>query len=163
MMLTKESIDTVKLTRRFSKCYDAREVDLLLDEIAAAADEQCRELEQLRGVQAEYMQMKNQISEALLTAQKAAADLMEQTKQECAHELAVLQKKKTVLQEEISSLGGYKVLALERIKNEIEKLLGNSDYMEMPPQYAMEEKETAVKSYSRNELKESAVYGSLSH
>ncbi|GLC79649.1 hypothetical protein [Lacrimispora brassicae] len=160
MVLTKESIDTVKLTRRFNKCYDAREVDLLLDEIAAAAHEQCRELEELRSVQAEYMQMKNQISEALLTAHKAAADLMEQTKQECAHEQAVLQQKKTVLQEEISSLERYKILAFERIKHEIAKLLGNPDYVEVPTQYAMEEKETDVKSSLRNELNENAVYGS---
>ncbi|MBE7718736.1 MAG: hypothetical protein E7243_04350 [Lacrimispora celerecrescens] len=142
MILTKESIDTVKLTRRFSKCYDAREVDLLLDEIAAAADEQCRELEQLRSVQAEYMEMKSQISEALLIGQKAAADLMEQTKQECAHELEVLHKKKTVLQEEISSLERYKILAFQRIKNEIGKLLGDPEYAETPPQYEIEKNET---------------------
>lgn len=142
MILTKESIDTVKLTRRFSKCYDAREVDLLLDKIAAAADEQCRELEQLRSVQAEYMEMKSQISEALLIGQKAAADLMEQTKQECAHELAVLHKKKTVLQEEISSLERYKILAFQRIKNEIGKLLGDPEYAETPPQYEIEKNET---------------------
>jgi len=142
VILTKESIDTVKLTRRFSKCYDAREVDLLLDEIAAAADEQCRELEQLRSVQAEYMEMKSQISEALLIGQKAAADLMEQTKQECAHELEVLHKKKTVLQEEISSLERYKILAFQRIKNEIGKLLGDPEYAETPPQYEIEKNET---------------------
>lgn len=160
MVLTKESIDAVKLTRKFSNCYDAREVDLLLDEIAAAAHEQCRELEELRSVQAEYMQMKNQISEALLTAHKAAADLMEQTKQECAHEQALLQQKKNALEEEISSLERYKILAFERIKHEIAKLLGNPEYVEVPTQYAMEGKETDVKSSSRNELNENAVYGS---
>lgn len=142
MFLTKESIDAVKLTRKFGKCYDAREVDILLDEIAAAADEQCRELEQLRSVQAERIQMKNQISETLLSAQKVAADLIEQTKKECAEEQAVLQQKKTLLQEEISSLERYKILTLKRIRNDIGKLLGDPEYMETPQQFEVEKDET---------------------
>ncbi len=142
MVLTKEAIDAVKLTRKFGKCYDAREVDILLDEIAAAADEQCREVEQLRSVQEECSQIKNQISETLLSAQKVAADLIEQTKKECAHEQAVLQHRKTLLQEEISSLEQYKILTLNRIRNEIGKLLGDPEYMEMPPQYEVKNNET---------------------
>lgn len=142
MVLTKESIDAVRLTRKFGKCYDAREVDILLDEIAAAADEQCRELEQLRSVQAESSQIKNQISETLLSAQKVAADLIEQTKKECAHEQAVLQQKKILLQEEISSLEQYKILTLNRIRNEIGKLLGDPEYMETTPQYEVGKIET---------------------
>lgn len=142
MVLTKESIDAVKLTRKFGKCYDAREVDILLDEIAAAADEQCRELEQLRSVQAESIQIKNQISETLLSAQKVAVDLIEQTKKECAHEQTLLQQKKTLLQEEISSLEQYKILTLNRIRNEIGKLLGDPKYMETTPQYEVGKIET---------------------
>ncbi len=142
MVLTKESIDAIRLTRKFGKCYDAREVDILLDEIAAAAEEQCREIEQLRSTQSESIKVKDQILESLLSAQKVAADLIEQTKRECAQEKAVLLQTKTLLQNEISSLEQYKILTLNRIRNELEKLMGDSEYVEIPPQYDADEFET---------------------
>ncbi|WP_312429027.1 hypothetical protein [Lacrimispora sp.] len=126
MILTKETIDMVKLTKRFGKCYDAQEVDSLLDEIGEAAEKQYKELEQLRSVRAEYYQMKNQISEALLAAQQAAKDMLEQTRNKCDDELTALQQQKITLQQEISSLERYKVLEIEKIRRDLEKLLGDS-------------------------------------
>ncbi|GLC82679.1 hypothetical protein [Lacrimispora brassicae] len=126
MVLTKESIEAVKLTKRFRTCYDAREVDILLDEIGMAAEEQCRELEQLRRVRAEYNQMKNQISEALLAAQQTAKGMLEQTRNKCNGELTAMQKKKITLQQEIAELERYKVIELEKIRRDLEKLLGDT-------------------------------------
>ncbi len=132
MILTKETIDMVKLTKKFGKCYDAQEVDSLLDEIGEAAEKQCQELEQLRSVRAEYYQMKNQISEALLAARQAAKEMLEQTRSKCDEELAALQQQKIVLQQEISSLKRYKILEIEKIRRDLEKLLGDSKSDEAP-------------------------------
>ncbi len=126
MILTKETIDMVKLTKKFGKCYDAQEVDSLLDEIGEAAERQCKELEQLRSVRAEYYQMKNQISEALLAAQQTAKEMLEQTWSQCDNELTALQQQKITLQQEISSLERYKILEIEKIRRDLEKLLGDS-------------------------------------
>ncbi|MGL6219826.1 MAG: hypothetical protein ACRC36_17425 [Lacrimispora sphenoides] len=126
MILTKETIDMVKLTKKFGKCYDAQEVDSLLDEIGVAAERQCKELEQLRSVRAEYYQMKNQISEALLAAQQTAKEMLEQTWSKCDNELTALQQQKITLQQEISSLERYKILEIEKIRRDLEKLLGDS-------------------------------------
>lgn len=132
MTLTKETIDMVKLTKKFGKCYDAQEVDSLLDEIGEAAEKQCQELEQLRSVRTEYYQMKNQISEALLAARQAAKEMLEQTRSKCDDELAALQQQKIVLQQEISSLKRYKILEIEKIRRDLEKLLGDSKSDEAP-------------------------------
>ncbi len=126
MILTKETIDMVKLTKKFGKCYDAQEVDDLLDEIGQAAEKQCRELEQLRSIRTEYNQMKNQISEALLAAQQTAKEMLEHTRNKCDDEMKALQQKKVTLQQEISSLERYKVLEIEKIRRDLEKLLGDS-------------------------------------
>ena len=126
MVLTKETIDMVKLTKKFGKCYDAQEVDDLLDEIGQAAEKQCRELEQLRSIRTEYNQMKNQISEALLTAQQTAKEMLEHTRNKCDDEMKALQQKKVMLQQEISGLERYKVLEIEKIRRDLEKLLGDS-------------------------------------
>jgi cell division septum initiation protein DivIVA len=126
MILTKETIDMVKLTKKFGKCYDAQEVDDLLDEIGQAAEKQCRELEQLRSIRTEYNQMKNQISEALLAAQQTAKEMLEHTRNKCDDEMKALQQKKVTLQQEISGLERYKVLEIEKIRRDLEKLLGVS-------------------------------------
>ncbi len=126
MILTKETIDMVKLTKKFGKCYDAQEVDDLLDEIGQAAEKQCRELEQLRSIRTEYNQMKNQISEALLAAQQTAKEMLEHTRNKCDDEMKALQQKKVTLQQEISGLERYKVLEIEKIRRDLEKLLGDS-------------------------------------
>lgn len=126
MILTKETIDMVKLTKKFGKCYDAQEVDSLLDEIGEAAEKQCQELEQLRSVRAEYYQMKNQISEALLAARQTAKEMLEQTRSKCDNELTALQQQKITLQQEISSLERYKILEIGKIRRDLEKLLGDS-------------------------------------
>lgn len=126
MELTKEAISSVQLTVRFWIAYDAKEVDHLLDEISAAAERQSAELEQLRSMQAEYMQTKNMVSTALLTAQKSAADLLEETRIQCNEELATMQKAKLTLQQEISSLEQYKIHEIERIQAELGRLLGDS-------------------------------------
>ncbi|CUX68209.1 DivIVA protein [Clostridium sp. C105KSO15] len=126
MILTKETIDMVKLTKKFGKCYDAQEVDDLLDEIGQAAEKQCRELEQLRSIRTEYNQMKNQISEALLAAQQTAKEMLEHTRNKCDDGMKALQQKKVTLQQEISGLERYKVLEIEKIRRDLEKLLGDS-------------------------------------
>ncbi len=126
MILTKETIDMVKLTKKFGKCYDAEEVDDLLDEIGQAAEKQCRELEQLRSIRTEYNQMKNQISEALLAAQQTAKEMLEHTRNKCDDEMKALQQKKVTLQQEISGLERYKVIEIEKIRRDLEKLLGDS-------------------------------------
>lgn len=126
MILTKETIDMVKLTKKFGKCYDAQEVDDLLDEIGQAAEKQCRELEQLRSIRTEYNQMKNQISEALLAAQQTAKEMLEHTRNKCDDEMKALQQKKVTLQQEISGLERYKVIEIEKIRRDLEKLLGDS-------------------------------------
>ncbi len=126
MILTKETIDMVKLTKKFGKCYDAQEVDDLLDEIGQAAEKQYRELEQLRSIRTEYNQMKNQISEALLAAQQTAKEMLEHTRNKCDDEMKALQQKKVTLQQEISGLERYKVLEIEKIRRDLEKLLGDS-------------------------------------
>lgn len=126
MILTKETIDMVKLTKKFGKCYDAQEVDDLLDEIGQAAEKQCQELEQLRSIRTEYNQMKNQISEALLAAQQTAKEMLEHTRNKCDDEMKALQQKKVTLQQEISGLERYKVLEIEKIRRDLEKLLGDS-------------------------------------
>ena len=126
MILTKETIDMVKLTKKFGKCYDAQEVDDLLDEIGQVAEKQCRELEQLRSIRTEYNQMKNQISEALLAAQQTAKEMLEHTRNKCDDEMKALQQKKVTLQQEISGLERYKVLEIEKIRRDLEKLLGDS-------------------------------------
>lgn len=127
MVLTKEAIQAVKLTKRFRRCYDAQEVDILLDEIGEAAEEQCRELEHLRSVRMEYNQMKNQISEALLAAQQTAKEMLEQTRNKCNEELGAMQQRRTTLQQEISGLERYKVLELEKIRKDLERLLGDPE------------------------------------
>ncbi|SEU04275.1 DivIVA protein [Lacrimispora sphenoides] len=127
MVLTKEAIQAVKLTKRFRRCYDAQEVDILLDEIGEAAEEQCRELEHLRSVRMEYNQMKNQISEALLAAQQTAKEMLEQTRNKCNEELASMQQRRITLQQEISGLEKYKVLELEKIRKDLESLLGDPE------------------------------------
>lgn len=126
MILTKETIDMVKLTKKFGKCYDAQEVDDLLDEIGQAAEKQCRELEQLRSIRTEYNQMKNQISEALLAAQQTSKEMLEHTRNKCDDEMKALQQKKVTLQQEISGLERYKVIEIEKIRRDLEKLLGDS-------------------------------------
>ncbi|MBW4847305.1 MULTISPECIES: hypothetical protein [Clostridia] len=138
MILTKETIDMVKLTKKFGKCYDAQEVDSLLDEIGEAAEKQCRELEQLRSIRTEYYQMKNQISEALLAAQQTAKEMLEQTQSKCDDELTALQQHKITLQQQISSLEKYKILEIEKIRRDLEKLLGDSKSDEAS------ERETAI-------------------
>ncbi len=127
MVLTKESVQAVKLTKRFRKCYDAQEVDILLEEIGEAADEQCRELEHLRSVRMEYNQMKNQISEALLAAQQTAKEMLEQTRNKCNEELEAMQQRRITLQQEISGLERYKVLEIEKIRKDLESLLGDPE------------------------------------
>ncbi|WP_313581208.1 DivIVA domain-containing protein [Lacrimispora sp.] len=127
MVLTKESIQAVKLTKRFRRCYDAQEVDSLLDEIGEAAEEQCRELEHLRSVRMEYNQVKNQISEALLAAQQTAKEMLEQTRNKCNEELAAMQQRRITLQQEISGLEKYKVLELEKIRKDLESLFGDPE------------------------------------
>ena len=127
MVLTKEAIQAVKLTKRFRRCYDAQEVDILLDEIGEAAEEQCRELEHLRSVRMEYNQMKNQISEALLAAQQTAKEMLEQTRNKCNEELAAMQQRRITLQQEISGLERYKALELEKIRKDLESLLGDPE------------------------------------
>ncbi len=136
MILTKETIDMVKLTKKFGKCYDAQEVDSLLDEIGEAAEKQYQELEQLRSVRAEYYQMKNQISEALLAAQLTAKEMLEQTRRKCDDELTELRHQKITLQQEISSLERYKILEIEKIRRDLEKLLGESKSNEVPGRHA---------------------------
>lgn len=138
MILTKETIDMVKLTKKFGKCYDALEVDRLLDEIGEAAEKQCRELEQLRSIRTEYYQIKNQISEALLAAQQTAKEMLEQTRSKCDDELTALQQHKITLQQQISSLEKYKILEIEKIRRDLEKLLGDSKSDEAS------ERETAI-------------------
>lgn len=138
MILTKEAIDGIKLTKRFRKCYDALEVDRLLDEIGEAAEKQCRELEQLRSIRTEYYQIKNQISEALLAAQQTAKEMLEQTRSKCDDELTALQQHKITLQQQISSLEKYKILEIEKIRRDLEKLLGESKSDEAS------ERETAI-------------------
>lgn len=127
MVLTKEAIQAIKLTKRFRRCYDAQEVDILLDEIGEAAEEQCRELEHLRSVRMEYNQMKNQISEALLAAQQTAKEMLEQTRNKCNEELGAMQQRRTTLQQEISGLERYKVLELEKIRKDLERLLSDPE------------------------------------
>jgi DivIVA domain-containing protein len=123
MVLTKEAIDTVQLTRRFGRSYDAREVDALLDAIAAAADEQRKELEHLRSVQAEHAQMMNKIAETLVFAQQTAAEMTEKTRMKCNAELAALQQRKNALLQEVASLERYKLNEVEKIRNDLDKLL----------------------------------------
>ncbi len=118
MELTKEYVDSVRLTKRHRECYDARQVDRALDEIAAAADEQHRELMQLRG-------MKNQISEVLLIANQTAEKMLAETRNRCNAELGSLQQRKSTLQQEIAKLEQYKALEIERIRNELEKILSS--------------------------------------
>ncbi|WP_312446448.1 DivIVA domain-containing protein [Lacrimispora sp.] len=127
MVLTKEAIEAVKLTKRYRKCYDAREVDILLDEIGEAAEELCQELEHLRSVRTEYNQMKNQISEALLSAQQTAKEMLEQTRNKCNDELAAMQQRRIKLQLEISGLERYKALEIEKIRKDLERLLGDPE------------------------------------
>lgn len=129
MVLTKESVDAIRLTRRHRECYAAREVDTVLDEIAAAADEQYRELEQLRS-------MKHQIADVLLSAQQTAEKMMEEARSKCNAELGALQQRKIMLQHEIASLERYKALELERIRNDLEKLLVDRKPFEAAPLHA---------------------------
>lgn len=126
MELTKESIGNVRLSTWCWKGYNAKEVDRLLDALSIAAEKQYIELEHLRKMQAEYVQSKDMLSEALLMAQKSAMELMEETRTQCDRELIAMEEKKRTLQLEISSLEQYKVRELERINAEINRLLGDT-------------------------------------
>jgi DivIVA domain-containing protein len=123
MMLTKETIDAVRLTKRFWRNYDAREVDALLDEIAVAVDEQRKELECLRRVQAEHARTMNKIAETLIFAQQAAAEMTKKTRMKCNAELAALEQRKNALLQEILAFERYKLLKVEKIRNDLDKLL----------------------------------------
>ncbi|MDR1000115.1 MAG: DivIVA domain-containing protein [Clostridiales bacterium] len=123
MVLTKEAIDAVRLTKRFINSYDAREVDNLLDKIAAAVDEQCREIESLRGMQVDYEQLKDQIAGTLIMAQQTAAGMVEKTRVQCDAELGMLQQRKNTLLQELSSLERYRHHEMEKIRNDLAKIL----------------------------------------
>jgi chromosome segregation ATPase len=146
MQLTKESIKAVRLTGRLFKSYDAREVDILLEEIAAAADAQCAELGRLRGVEAEYSQIKIQVREiaAMVDTQRMEIGRLRnveaeyaQTKNQISEALLVAQRTAAALIERtkkecVAELAGLQhrkdslqqeVASLERYKaRELEKL-----------------------------------------
>lgn len=127
MELSKKVIDDIKLTRRYRRCYDALEVDAILDEIAAAAEKQAQELEKLRAICDEYAQVKKHIAETLLMAQRSAEELFTKTKQKCDDELFALIEKKSGLQKDIDALEQYKLQEVERIRSDLAKLFGNTD------------------------------------
>lgn len=133
MVLTKEAIDAVQLTRRFGRSYDASEVDTLLDEIADAAEDQRQELERLRSVQEEYTRMKDKIAETLIFAQQTAAEIVEQARVKGNAELAVIRQKKDALLREVSTLERCKLLAeLEKLRNDLVNPLDDPNLPERP-------------------------------
>ncbi|HMM06748.1 MAG TPA: hypothetical protein PKD52_08800 [Clostridiales bacterium] len=127
MELSKKIIDEIKFTRRYRRCYDALEVDTILDEIAAAAEEQAQELQKLRAICDEYAQVQKHVAETLLMAQESAEELLTKTKQKCDEELAGLIEKKNGLRKEIDALEEYKLKEVERIRSDFAKLFGHTD------------------------------------
>ncbi|HBD00693.1 MAG TPA: hypothetical protein DC053_17175 [Lachnoclostridium sp.] len=64
--------------------------------------------------------------------------MLEQTRSKCDDELTALQQHKITLQQQISSLEKYKILEIEKIRRDLEKLLRDSKSDEAS------ERETAI-------------------
>ncbi len=133
MELSKKAIDAVTLTKRYWSCYDAQEVDDLLDEIAVAAENQYQELQALRALSKEYDEVMHGLSQVLVSAQRIASEMLNKARKECDAELSTLQNRKLVLQQEVAALEGFKTRELKRLKEHLEGLLGGNAPIRQPP------------------------------